>query len=143
MIVKKLEDVTGTDREVIAPNWTSRRLLLREEGMGFSLHDTVIKAGTETHMCYRNHLEAVYCIEGEGEVETLDDGEIYALSPGVVYALDEHDRHCLRATTDLRMVCVFNPPLSGQEVHDATGAYPLLKGGESQDAVPTRRANAS
>jgi L-ectoine synthase len=24
----------------------------------------------------------------------------------------------------LRMFCVFNPPVSGQEVHDETGAYP-------------------
>ena len=126
MIVKDLQEIVGTDREVDAANWTSRRLLLSSEGMGFSLHDTVIRAGTETPMCYRNHLEAVYCIEGTGEVETLDDGRIHRLRPGVVYALDRHDRHSLRAETDLRLICVFNPPLTGRETHDASGAYPLL-----------------
>ena len=137
MIVKKLEDVSGTDREIVTPNWTSRRLLLSQEGMGFSLHDTVIKAGTETTMWYRNHVEAVYCIEGEGEIETLDDGKVYPLEPGVVYALDQNDRHCLRATTQLRMVCVFNPPVTGQEVHDDTGAYPLVEASVAHPKTPT------
>ena len=39
--------------------------------MGFSLHDMVIRAGAELTMWYKNHLEEVYCIEGEGEVEVL------------------------------------------------------------------------
>jgi len=127
MIVKSLEEVLGTEREVVTPQWTSRRLLLRREGMGFSLHDTVIRAGAEVPMCYQNHLEAVYCIEGEGEVETEADGRVYPLRPGTVYALNEHDRHILRARTPMRMVCVFNPPVSGDEVHDETGAYPLVE----------------
>jgi L-ectoine synthase len=40
----------------------SRRFLLRKDGMGFSMHETILRAGTETHMWYANHLEAVYCI---------------------------------------------------------------------------------
>lgn len=125
MIVKKLNDVLNTDREVDTPNWTSRRLLLKGDGMGFSLHDTLIKAGTATPMWYRNHVEAVYCIEGSGEVETEIDGRVHPIEPGTVYALDRHDKHILRAHTQLRMVCVFNPPVSGDEVHDESGAYPL------------------
>jgi L-ectoine synthase len=125
MIVRTLEDVLGTDQEVVTPNWTSRRLLLRRDGMGFSLHDTVIHAGTATEMCYRNHLEAVYCIEGEGEVETLADGGRHPIRPGTVYALDRHDHHVLRAKTTMRLVCVFNPPVAGTEVHGEDGAYPV------------------
>ncbi|EGL83813.1 L-ectoine synthase [Caldalkalibacillus thermarum TA2.A1] len=132
MIVKRLEDIIGTDQEVSTDNWISRRLLLKKDGMGFSLHDTVIKKGTETFIWYKNHLEAVYCIEGEGEVEVLDDngektGEIYPLKPGTVYALNGHEKHLLRATADMRMVCVFNPPVTGQEVHDENGVYPLTE----------------
>jgi L-ectoine synthase len=126
MIVRSLEEVKGTERDVQTANWTSRRLLLRSDGMGFSLHETTVFPGTETTICYANHLEAVYCIEGEGEVETLADGRIHPIRPGVVYALDRHDRHHLRAKTQLRLVCVFNPPLTGREVHDANGVYPLL-----------------
>jgi uncharacterized cupin superfamily protein len=78
--------------------------------MGFSLHDTVIRPGTETVMCYRHHLEAVYCIEGEGEVQLLPDGPVHRIRAGTVYALDRHERHVLRAKRRMRMVCVFNPP---------------------------------
>jgi len=124
MIVKTLDDVVGTERDVHTENWNSRRLLLAEERMGFSVHDTLIHAGTETEMCYQNHLEAVYCIEGEGEIELLPHGPTFRLRPGTIYALDQHDRHVLRAETRMRMVCVFSPPVTGQEVHDENGAYP-------------------
>lgn len=124
MILRTLANTLGSEREVDAPTWTSRRLLLKDDGMGFSMHDTLIKAGTETPMWYRNHLEAVYCIEGEGEIETLDDGVRHPIGPGTLYALDRNDRHVLRARTQLRMICVFNPPVTGREVHGPDGAYP-------------------
>ncbi|MBX3666652.1 MAG: ectoine synthase, partial [Burkholderiales bacterium] len=73
-----------------------------------------------------NHLEAVFCVEGEGEIETVADGRKHAIRPGVMYALDRHDEHYLRARSELRLVCVFNPPLTGREVHDGEGVYPLL-----------------
>jgi L-ectoine synthase len=126
MIVHHLEEVIGTDREVHAENWTSRRLLLSNAGMGFSLHDTVIRAGTSTEIHYQNHLEAVYCIEGKGAVQVVDTGERYEIEAGTVYALDNHDKHILIAETQMRMVCVFNPPLVGPEVHDENGVYPVL-----------------
>src|SRR3546814_5932553 len=85
-------------------------------GMGFSFHETVIFPGTETHIHYQNHLEGVWCIEGDGEIETIADGKKYALGPGVVYALDQHDEHWLRGGREpLRVICVFNPPLTGRE----------------------------
>lgn len=124
MIVRKLDDLLGTDRAVEAPTFTSRRLLLADDKMGFSLHDTVLYAGSETKIWYKHHLEAVYCIEGEGEIELLPDGPVYQITPGTMYALDQHDRHLLRAKTQLRMICVFNPALTGNEVHDEEGAYP-------------------
>ncbi len=126
MIVRKLADTLGTEREVKATTWISRRLLLRDDRMGFSLHDTTILAGTETRMCYRNHLEAVYCVGGTGSIEVVATGEVFPISDGTMYALDKHDEHILRAQTELRMVCVFNPPVVGTEVHDETGAYPLV-----------------
>lgn len=126
MIVRTLEQMKGTEREVDAPNWVSRRLLLRKDHMGFSFHDTTIRAGTETHIHYKNHLEAVYCVGGEGEIEDLKTGEVHKLHDGVMYALNEHDEHYLRATKDLRMICVFNPPLTGREIHDENGVYPLI-----------------
>ncbi|PZP64500.1 MAG: L-ectoine synthase [Azospira oryzae] len=127
MIVRSVAELIGTEREVKTPNWVSRRLLLKRDGMGFSLHETTVFAGTETYIWYRHHLEAVFCIEGEGEVEVLPEGIVYRITPGTVYALDRHDKHWLRAKTDMRLVCVFNPPLTGGEVHDEEGVYPLVQ----------------
>lgn len=127
MIVRRLDELQGTEREVRADNWTSCRLLLADDGMGFSLHDTIIRAGTTTHMHYQNHLEAVYCVEGRGRVTVVDTGEVFEIQAGTVYALSENEEHALTADTKMRMVCVFNPPLVGPEVHDENGVYPLLK----------------
>ncbi|MEZ5365020.1 MAG: ectoine synthase [Bryobacterales bacterium] len=125
MIVRDLADAEKTDRRVASQNWESTRLLLRNDDMGFSFHVTTIYAGTTTPMWYRNHLEAVLCIQGEGEIETDADGKTYQIRPGVMYALDKNDKHVLRARSEMKMVCVFNPPLMGKEVHGADGAYPL------------------
>lgn len=133
MIVRKLEDIVGTENEIDGGNWVSRRLLLARDKMRYSVHDTIIKAGTETHIHYQNHLEAVYLIDGKGEIETIADGKTYDLATGTIYALDQHDEHYLRANkgVDMRMVCVFAPPLTGREVHDEAGVYPLI---EEEDA---------
>lgn len=128
MLVRQLKEIIGSDQEVDGGNWVSRRLLLARDRMGYSMHDTVIKAGTETHIHYQNHLEAVYCIAGQGEVETIADGRVWPIEEGTMYALDKHDEHYLRANqgVDMRMVCVFSPPLTGREVHDESGVYPLV-----------------
>jgi L-ectoine synthase len=128
MIIRSLNEIKGTSREVRPEDdkWVSNRLLLKKDGMGFSFHDTTVFAGTELDVWFKNHLEACYCLEGEGEVETLSDGKTHPITPGTLYALDQHDKHILRAKTDLRLICIYNPALTGQEVHDEDGSYPLL-----------------
>jgi L-ectoine synthase len=126
MIVRKLADLIGTDRETRDETWASRRLLLKGDGMGFSLHDTIIHAGTTTKMHYQNHLEAVYCIQGKGRIRDLTNNQDYELEAGTMYALSGNEQHELIADEEMRMVCVFHPPVVGTETHDETGAYPLL-----------------
>ncbi|MEX2495522.1 MAG: ectoine synthase [Woeseia sp.] len=125
MIVRNLTDARKTRRLVETPGWNSVRLLLKDDEMGFSFHITTIYEGAELPMHYQNHLESVFCVSGEGSIESVDSGEKFPIQPGVMYALDKHDRHILRATTEMVMACVFNPPLNGLEVHDESGAYPL------------------
>ena len=120
MIIRKLSEVIDTDRDVAWGNGQSRRFLLAQDGVGYSLTDTVINAGSESLLEYKNHMEACYCIEGEGEVEDMD-GNVYPIVPGTMYALDKHDKHYLRAKTTLRLICVFTPPLSGKESHALSG----------------------
>ena len=85
--------------------------------MGFAFMETLILAGTDIFIQYRNHVEACYFLDGEGEVED-SAGKKYPISRGTLYALDKHDPHHLRAWTDMRLVSVFNPPIRGDEKHD-------------------------
>jgi L-ectoine synthase len=125
MIVRTLQQAEQGERRVVSEGWESTRLLLKNDGMGFSFHITTIYAGADLSMHYQNHLESVYCISGEGEIEDLASGQIHPISAGTVYALDQHDKHILRAKTEMKMACVFNPPLHGKEVHNAQGAYEM------------------
>lgn len=128
MIVRKLSDIMNTENDVNAENWRSRRLLLKKDGMGFSVHDTIIRAGTETTIWYKNHLEAVYCIEGDGEIEVVQTGDVFPIEAGTIYALNGNEKHYLRGgKKDMRMVCVFNPPVTGRETHDEDGSYKLVE----------------
>ena len=124
MIVTKLTDILNTDRDISGPGWSSRRLLLAQDGTGFTMTDTLIKAGASLKLEYKHHVEACYCINGQGDVTAHADGITHPIEPYTLYALDKNDRHTVRALGgDLRLVCVFNPALSGQEVHRADGSY--------------------
>ena len=91
-------------------------MIVKRDGIGYSVHETRVFEGAELHLHYKHHYEANYCMEGEGEVLDVATGERHAIRPGTLYALNLNDQHVLRATKgDLRLVCVFNPPLSGTE----------------------------
>jgi L-ectoine synthase len=123
MIVRTLDDISGTDRDVRGPGWQSRRLILAVDAMGCSVSDTIVAAGKEQRLHYKHHLETNYCISGEGEVEDIATGQVFQIRPGTVYALDKNDAHIVRAKTDLRFVCVFTPALTGTETHRPDGSY--------------------
>ena len=122
MIVRTLSDIEGTERDVRGEHWRAQRLLVRDDGLGFSLSETTVSAGAEMNLWYKHHLEACYCIEGEAEITERDTGVTHRISPGSVYS-PEHDRHTIRVISPLRLVCVFNPALTGHETHDADGSY--------------------
>lgn len=125
MIVRTLSEAESGARRIVSEGWESTRLLLKNDEMGFSFHITTIYEGANLHLHYQNHLESVYCISGEGEIEDLGTGQTHPIAPGTIYALDQHDKHILRAKSEMKMACVFNPPLNGKEVHNAQGAYEL------------------
>lgn len=125
MIVRTLEECRSSNRKVDGETWNSVRMSLRDDEMGYSFHITTIYAGTETPIHYKNHLETVYCIYGEGSILDLDTGVEHPIKPGTVYMLNKNDDHILKAKTELQMACVFNPPLHGKEIHGPDGAYPL------------------
>ncbi len=125
MIVRKLSDARAQGRTVSAPGWESSRLLLKQDGVGFSFHITRIVKGAELTMHYQHHIESVYCIRGSGEIVDKALGQTHPIAAGTLYILDQHDQHILRAFEEMEMACVFNPALHGNEVHNAEGAYEL------------------
>lgn len=126
MKVIRLAEIANAGREVYCPKggFISFRFLLAADGMGFSLHKTVVPPGGPQHWHYKNHLEACYCVSGRGLLTNLRTGQYWAINPDTVYALDDHDDHTLEAIEETVLISVFNPPVVGAEVHDAEGSYP-------------------
>ncbi|MAC59945.1 MAG: L-ectoine synthase [Novosphingobium sp.] len=136
MIVRKLKEIRQNgDKNIKSDGWESARLLLKDDGMGFSFHVTTLYTGAELHMHYQNHLESVLILKGKGTIEDLGTGETHELKPGVMYALNDHDKHIVRVENEILCACVFNPPVTGREVHDESGAYPADTSEEREPAL--------
>ncbi|PVA97611.1 hypothetical protein E3G57_003551 [Mycobacteroides abscessus] len=128
MQVRRLSEIEGTERDVTAATgaWRSKRILLASDGLGYSLSETVVYAGTETDICYANHIEAVFCISGRMILVDRDENKEHIIEPGTLHILDDADNHTIKPIVDSTFLCIFTPPLTGREDHDADGVYPLL-----------------
>jgi len=113
------------DRVVKCPRggFVSNRILLASDGMGYTLCNTYVPVGTWQRWCYKKHLESCYCVSGQGILKDLETGETHQIGPGVTYVLDKHDDHEFMSITDVTLICVFNPPLKGREVHKDDNSY--------------------
>lgn len=104
--------------------FVSRRLILADDNMGFGMTVTTVLPGEPYRWHYKNHLEACYCVQGNGILTDCATGEKHIIKPGKAYLLDNHDEHLFEAHHDpVTLVCVFNPPLTGDEVHQEDGSY--------------------
>lgn len=104
-------------------HFTSMRYLLERDGMGYTVTRTLVEEGGPYTWHYKNHLEACLCVSGFGKVES--GGKSYDIEAGVMYALDKYEMHRFTAHTPVELVCVFNPPLTGDEVHESDHSYSL------------------
>jgi len=127
MIVRNLEQIkaSGGYQEKKGV-WSSARYLLRDDAVGFTLTQTTCAAGQSIELHYKNHVEANLVIEGEADLTDMETEVVYRLVPGSMYTLDKHDRHRLDVLSELTLVCVFTPALTGAETHDNDGSYPIL-----------------
>lgn len=133
MKIVKIDDIKNTDREVSCPNggFTSNRILLKSDGMGFGMTKTVIPPNGKQHWHYKNHLESCYCVSGYGILTDIKTGEEHEIMPDTTYVLDKNDDHYFEAIEEVVLICVFNPPLTGGEIHQEDGSYSVDKGYES------------
>ncbi len=126
MIVYDKAELTGTARDAAGPGWTSLRLLVRSDGMGFSMTETEVLPGAVLRLEYKHHVEACYCISGMGMVREVATGAEHIIKAGVLYAPNAHDQHEVHVpagAAPLRLICVFSPALEGTEVHGPDGSY--------------------
>jgi L-ectoine synthase len=103
----------------------SYRTVLENDGLGFAMMETRIDKGGAYKWHYKNHQEACMCISGEGIIVDLTTGKKSKIYKGVTYLVDNHQPHLFTALTDVVLVSVFNPPLTGNESHDEDGNYQL------------------
>lgn len=130
MNIVRVNDLKGSDRDVLCPKggFRSIRGLLASDGMGFSMHKTFVPCGMgPQHWHYKNHLEACYCIAGRGVITNLATGEKHEITIDTIYVLDSNDDHTFEALTDVILISVFNPPITGREIHGPDGSYSLEK----------------
>lgn len=125
MKIIKINELEEMDRVVQCPNdgFTSNRILLEIDNMGYGMTKTVIKPNGKQHWHYKNHLESCYCVEGKGELTDVKTGQVHLIEKDVTYVLDKHDDHYFEAFETVTLICVFNPPLTGDEVHKEDGSY--------------------
>ena len=126
MFVRTTDDVRAAGGEKFVGDGTVRaiRLLTSADEMGFSLSEVHLGAGSTQNLWYKHHWEANLVLEGKLTVTDKTTGEKHELGFGDVYCVGPNDPHQLDAKTDIKLLAIFNPPLSGEEKHDADGAYP-------------------
>ena len=131
MILLNKVDLAGTPRDAKGPGWSSLRLLVAADGMGFSMTDTKVQPGAVLDLHYKHHIEACYCLSGTAALTETETGQVHHIRPGTLYAPDMHDPHQVRVTSTepLHLICVFSPALQGDEVHGPDGSYASASSG--------------
>lgn len=115
------------ERVVKCPNggFISHRILLHEDNMGYTMTKTVVPPNGKQLWHYKNHLESCYCVSGRGVITDKKTGKEYQIEPDTTYVLDHNDPHYFEAIEETVLICIFNPPLVGNEVHNEDGVYEL------------------
>ncbi len=114
-----------SERIVNCPDggFVSNRILLDSDNMGFGMTKTVIPPNGPQIWHYKNHLESCYCVSGKGLLTNNATGQYWGIEPDTTYVLDKHEEHTFEALEETVLICVFNPPLTGKEVHGEDRSY--------------------
>jgi ParB-like chromosome segregation protein Spo0J len=114
------------DRKIKFHAGVSNRILVKNDNMGFGLTKTVITPDAgRVYQQYKNHLESCYCVSGKAVLTNAITGDVFTIEPDCTYVLDNNDAHYFEAIEETVLICVFNPPLQGNETHDKDGSYPI------------------
>lgn len=116
-----------SERVVRCPKggFISNRIITKSDNTGYSITKTIIPPNGKQFWWYKNHIESCYCVSGKGLLTNKITGEVFDITPDITYVLDKNDPHYFEAITEVVLICVFNPPLQGNEIHGEDGSYSL------------------
>lgn len=124
MKVVNAQQFENTELDVQFTGGHSCRMATQSDGLGFSVNKTFVPKSDIAHVWhYKNHKEACYCISGEGVVTDVETNEEWKIVPGSMYMLPNNEKMTFLALTDVVMISIFNPPLTGKETHGKDGSY--------------------
>lgn len=110
----------------------SNRILLKEDNAGYTVTKTVIRPSAgKVFQHYKNHHETCYCVSGRATLTNSLTGEEFEITPDTTYILDKNDPHFFEAHEETVLICTFNPPLVGSEIHLEDGSYASFDDWES------------
>jgi L-ectoine synthase len=115
MFFRDRADLIGTDRDVRHVNYRTTRLLLAHDPAPVSLTDITLEPGIKDTYGYPDRTEIAYCISGAASVVDLDSGTQQTIRPGVLWVAPAGSRFTFVASEPTRLICVFDPPLEGDE----------------------------
>src|SRR5262249_40794570 len=127
MLIRTMQQYEAQGRVVSISHGrsTAVRLLTKSDGLNFSISEARAPKPGQSDLCHKHHWEANYVRAGNATLEDRTTGQRWALAPGVLYCVGPKDKHrIIRDDTRMRIISVFNPPIVGNETHDADGAYP-------------------
>lgn len=131
MKVLKANDLPES-RKVNFHAGVSNRFLLKEDGAGYTVTKTVISPSAgKVFQHYKHHHETCYCVSGRATLTNQLTGEEFQIAPDTTYILDKNDPHFFEAHEETVLICTFNPPLTGKEVHLEDGSYEVSSEWES------------
>lgn len=108
----------GQVMEFTPGGFMSHRFLLERDGLGYTITRTVIPPKGPQRWQYPNHLEACYCVSGEGVLTDLSTGQTHSITPDTLYALERGEAHTFEAIGGpVTLICFFSPALRGDEAH--------------------------
>lgn len=112
-IIRK-DELRGSARHVQNDTYETVRFLLASDAAGASVADIVLQPGIEEGYGYADRTEIAYCIEGDA-VLTDPTGAEHHIAPGTMWVARPGESFRFKATQPTRLICVFTPPLSGEE----------------------------
>ena len=126
MFVRRLDELRAAGEEKVVANGGARtvRMLAKRDELGFSLSDVRLSAGQDNKLWYKNHWEVNYVLDGCAKVSAVNTDEVFEINPWSLYIVGPADPHRFESITDVHVLSLFEPPLTGTEVHDADGVLP-------------------